>query len=288
MPVPVRTRALALVFFTLAGCPKNDSGNAAPSGSAAPPPPPPTSSVAAGPSASSDAASDDPLAALSTGPVVREQLDVPVDGGTEKWRLEWTKPPVPDCVDAPEFETCPCAGFAFGEKGYLDLVRSPPSAAEQRFPLSTLFDGTYARVRRWPVTKADSGKKPDFADLAVRPIETVMKLGDYDHDGRATEFVLIVGSQPCGHTQAVVVGISKTSPALHVFTSVEKPGAPVVLEHPGDWEKVRAAKGAVDIVQVACGDHAADTETSLRITADGSLHVQENTRSCAGKPQPHP
>jgi hypothetical protein len=275
--------SFALLFFAAAGCQKGDSAGAAPSAGAPPVTPPAASSVATAPSAS--AASDDPLAALSTGPVVREQIDVPIDRATEKWRLEWTKPPVPDCVEPPDFETCPCAAFAFGEKGYLDLVRTRAAGSEERLPLSALFDGMLGRIRRWPVTKADTGKKPDLADLAVRPIETVIKLGDYDHDGRATELVLVVGSQPCGHAQSVVVGISKSNPALHVFSSADKPGTPLVLEHASDWEKIRA-KPAVDLVEVPCGDHGADTETSLHVTADGTLHAQETTKKCPAARQP--
>jgi hypothetical protein len=275
-----------LIFFAAVGCQKGDSGGVAPEAAA----PPAASTVASAPianggSSPSSASSDDPLAALSTGPVVREQIDVPIDGSTEKWRLEWTKPPVPDCVDASDFETCPCAAFAFGEKGYLDLVRTRTAGPEERLPLSTLFDGNSAHLRRWPVTKADTGKKPDLADLAVRPIETVMKLGDYDHDGRASEFVLVVGSQPCGHAQSVVVGVSKSNQALHVFSSADAPGTPLVLEHASDWEKVRA-KPAVDLVQVSCGDHGADTETSLHVTADGSIHVQTTSKKCAPARQP--
>jgi len=273
------SRTAALILLALVGCDRSDSqARPTPSATVAP-----GTSSAATPtmttaSASASATSDDPLAALSTGPVIREEASVTVDGVTEKWRLEWTRTPTPDCIDPATFATCPCAAFAFGEKGDLDLVRARPGAVEERLHLTPLFDGG-ARLRRWPVTRADTGKKPDVADLVSRPIETVMKIGDYDHDGRATEMVLVVGSEPCGHQPGVVVGISRSNPTLHAFASNDKPGAPLVLQHPEDWEKVRA-KPAVDLVEIACGDHGADSATSLHVTADGDLHATESTKKC--------
>jgi hypothetical protein len=107
-----------------------------------------------------------------------------------------------------------------------------------------------------------------------------MKLGDYDHDGRATELVLAIESEPCGHEPSVVVGISRSNPSLHVFVSADKPATPLVLQRPEDWEKVRA-KAALDLVQLACGDHGNEVSSTLHITADGALHTSETTKKCA-------
>jgi len=241
-------------------------------------PAPPASSAAPVASASAPAPVD-PFAALGAGPILREEKSVVVDGVTEKWRLEWTKPPVPYCMDQAMWETCACTGFAFGEKGDLDLVRTRPGAADERLHLGPLFEDHDARLRRWSPGKTDSGKQPSMAELSMRPIASVMKVGDYDHDGRATEMVLQVGTSACGHTPSLLVGISKASPKLHAFASTDKPGEPLTLDHPEDWEKLKL-KPTIDVVQLACGDHGAEEETSLHLVADGELHAKETTKKC--------
>ncbi len=247
-----------------------------------------SASVAASatPSATATASVADPLAAITAGgPSLREEAEVTVDGVKEKWRLEWTSTPSPSCVDEKEVGslgsgsvTCSCAGFAFGEKGDLDLVRAQPGKAEERMHLGPLFDGGKARLQRWPVGNW-AKTPPSLADLAMRPLARVMKIADYDHDGRATEFVLQVDANACGHTPSVVVGISKNKPSLHAFATTDKPSEPLKLDRRSDWDKL-AAKSPVSIVEVACGDHGADTETSLDLSADGELHAKEKTRKC--------
>ena len=85
----VRRLALAPFAFLFWAC---DKSNDAPQLASAPTPA--ASSVAPVPSVAPSGAPD-PFAALGAGPILREQKDVVVDGVTEKWRLEWTKPPVP-------------------------------------------------------------------------------------------------------------------------------------------------------------------------------------------------
>jgi hypothetical protein len=264
----VRSPRIAIVILAL-GC---DKSNDAPQITSTPPPP--ASSPAPVASAPPPV---DPFA--NTGPVMREQKDVVVDGVTEKWRLEWTKPPVPNCTEQALWETCACAGFAFGEKGDLDLVRSRPGTPDERLHLGPLFDDHDARLRRWATSKADSGKQPNIADLSMRPLAPVMKIADYDHDARATEMVLQVGASACGHTPTLLVGISKSNPKLHAFASTDKPSEPLTLDHPDDWEKLRQ-KPTVDLVQLACGDHGAEEETSVHLVADGELHAKETTKKC--------
>lgn len=273
---PDRVRTLFLAGFAIALACNKSSDATAPADAA----PPEASAPAASSAAPTASVKDDPLGAIlaNEGPVLREEKDVVVDGVTEKWRLEWKKAPVPDCVSA-DFETCACAGFAFGEKGDLDLVRSRPGQPEDRMALGPLFDAKDARVRRWAPNKGDSGKKPDIASLVMRPVESVMKLGDYDHDGRATELVLQVEASACGHSPSVVVGISKSNPKLHAFATVEKPKEPVTLERPSDWEQLKAKPNVV-LTTIACGDHGADQETAMQITADGELHVKTLTKPC--------
>lgn len=280
MDAGVKTLALAVLATLVVACDKSNDATATPT---APSTAPAATSAPVAIADASPPANDDPLGALlgSGGPVIREEKDVVVDGVTEKWRLEWAKPPVPDCV-SDTWSTCACAGWAFGEKGDLDLVRAHPGAADEHMRLDPLFADQDSHLRRWKTTKADEGKKPNIADLAMRPVDGIMKFGDYDHDGRATEFVLVVGSTACGHTPSIVVGISKTDPKLHAFAVKPIPGKasePVTLDHPADWEKLKA-KPSIDVVQVACGDHGADQEESLSITADGELHVKTTTKKC--------
>lgn len=276
------TKRLCLAVLVLAACDKGEAPK--PAASAAP-----SASASALASASASASASgpiDPLAALASGPSLREEIEVTVDGVKEKWRLEWTSPPTPDCVTEAEVGdlavssavACPCAGFAFGEKGDLDLVRTQPGKPEERMHLGPLFDGGKARLQRWSVGSWNK-KPPSMVELSMRPLARVMKLADYDHDGRATELVLQIGAGPCGHTPTVVVGISKSKPTLHAFTTSDKPTEPLKLDRRSDWDKL-AAKSPVSLVEVACGDHGAETESTLDLSADGELHAKEKIRKC--------
>ena len=97
-----------------------------------------------------------------------------------------------------------------------------------------------------------------------RPVTRVMAFGDYDHDGRATEFLLEVGTLPCGKRQSVLVGVSAVDSSLHVFTSVAHPERPLVLG-PYLWERLRRSGGRAEGVEWPCGDHGADTQTEVRL-----------------------
>ena len=227
------------------------------------------------------------------GASVREEKTVVVDGVKERWRLEWigaTKEVCPpDDAQMDGWGTCPCNGFEFAEEGQLDLVRNRPGAAVERLPLTPLFVNTEwvggkAVLRRYPLRKGDGpdSENEDFAArVRARPLAPVMNLADYDHDGRATEFVLQVGAGPCGHRQSVVVGIQRREPRLHAFTAVEDSGQPLVLEHPDQWEKVRAAQADVELKLFGCGDHGSDEESAVRIRfgTDG-LHVKRIQKNC--------
>jgi len=264
-----RSTPVWLVLLASAGCHDNAASEKASAAASA--------TVSATVSASAPAPVD-PLAALAAGPSLREETELTVDGVKEKWRLEWTSPPVPDCVDD-AFASCACAGFAYGEKGDLDLVRARPEQPEERLHLGSLFEGGKARLMRWSVGAKPPAKPASLAELSMHPLARIMKLADYDHDGRATEFVLQVGAVTCGHTPSIVVGISKSKPTLHAFASSDKPGEPLRLDRRADWDKV-AAKSPVTIVESACGDHGADTERSIELSADGELHAKDKTRKC--------
>jgi hypothetical protein len=254
------------------------------------PPAPTSSEPSASPSASASpsvvSVVDAAVAAPPSSPspsqaILREEKQVVVDGVTETWRLEWIRPPLPACMDS-TWETCACAGFSFGEKGDLDLVRVRPGAHDERLHLSPLFDDGDARLPRWVVTPEDrssAAKKPSVADIQKRELVPVMKLADYDHDGRATEFVLQVAAYACGHTPSILVGITKTR-GLHAFPAGDKPNEPLTLDSVADWEKVKT-KLPLTLAAIKCGDHGATEETSIQVVkTDAGLRSTEAKRPC--------
>lgn len=212
--------------------------------------------------------------------IVREQATVHRGAIAEDWRLEWRTPPKDACVPETAMDiTCPCVGFSYGQRGILDLVRHRRDAGDERLPLTPFFqygetpiyseiphDSTEAVLQRWPVFGADfSVDDRDELGRRVRKREAVstLRLGDYDHDGQATEFVLQVGTLPCGKRESVLVGISAAHPALHAFSSIAHPDQPLVLEAT-IWEAL-LKPDTVTAVEWACGDHGGDTQTEVRI-----------------------
>ena len=290
-PLHATVAVAALLLFACEACENKPSGGSAtPAGStsgAAQDAAPATSASSNAATPSAAIADKDPLAALSSGPIFRDDEDLTLDGVKETWRLEWTKPPVPNCMSADTAFNCPCAGFAFGEKGSMDLVRVVPGKKDERMNLDPLFADQDTELQRWAVTKsdvdralaADGGGALDLVGISMRPITSVIKFADYDHDGRASEFLLQVNAMPCGHTQTIVVGVSKSNPKLHAFATAEKPTEPLTLDHASDWEKVRQ-KPSVDITQIACGDHGATEATIVHVKADGDLHATTETKKC--------
>ncbi|HWR01565.1 MAG TPA: hypothetical protein VN371_06840 [Chlorobaculum sp.] len=215
--------------------------------------------------------------AVSSGAVVRERQKVMVGSQSEEWRLEWRKAPVANCDPAgDDWYTCPYDGFAFGEEGELDLVRHVSGRPDERMHLTPLFklgfDGeAVARLPKWPVLKGDIERKdsPGFSKIVQsRPIVKIMNVADYDHDGRATEFLLQVGAGPCGHRQTVVVGVSRTNPKLHVFGTVAHPDVPLVLERPDAWKQFLRSKGTTTVVSWPCGDHGSEEEGDVELVAE--------------------
>lgn len=203
---------------------------------------------------------------------VREQREVVIHGLREQWRLEWKGPAKPYC-GANELSmaiTCPCEGFAYGESGDLYLVRARDGREIERLHLTPLFEenGT-AVVQRWSKDdRADfrSSDKEDISEMvSKRPIVQVMHLEDYDHDGNKSEFYLQTESAPCGKSVGVVVGLSTNNPRLHVFGTVANPSKPLYMQR-REWQALRdASSNAVDVLDWACGDHGADTQTELQL-----------------------
>lgn len=214
--------------------------------------------------------------------ITREEATVTVAGVTERWRLEWRKPPTPECMDD-SWYTCPCNGIEFGEEGELDLVRERDGAPTERLALDALYMNHTAALPRWQKQPTD-GKNlavvPTPVALRTRPLVRVMTFADYDHDGQATEFVLRVGYEACGHSPALVVGVTSQNPKLHAFTTVETPSEPLLLENAAQWERVKRALPA-SLEKVACGDHGSTVARATRITRDGAgLHAATTETRC--------
>lgn len=224
-------------------------------------------------------------------PVVREEREIIVNGLKEQWRLEWLNSPQAACSpDEPDWMTCPCMGFAFGERGALALVRTHGSG-EERLPFDSLFSAGYdtpgspgeAVLRRWDVRSDDmeQSDSPGFASrVQKRPLAKIMQFGDFDHDGRATEFIVQIGTLPCGRQMSVAVGISRDKPYLHVLTTVDHPDRPLVLER-RHWMTLLKAKKPVRVVDWPCGDHGSETEGELELRADSDgIHVKRFEYTC--------
>jgi hypothetical protein len=206
--------------------------------------------------------------------VLREERTVVVDGKQETWRLVWRSPPKLDCVDD-SYWGCPCLGFAFGEAGRLELVRLRAGEPAEHLDLGR------QSLRRWNPTKAEASAfgdpPPPLEELQRRPVVKIMNIADYDHDGRATEFVLQTAAGPCFHTYAVLVGLERANDKLHVFHDAEGD----ITISPGEWEKVRVSLPR-SFVGVPCGDHGATEEARTRVWRDtNGLRTATTTRKCA-------
>jgi len=231
--------------------------------------------------------------AKDSAPIVREEQKIMVNGVEELWRLEWANTPSPVCSpDEPDiWSTCPCAGFAFGERGDLVLVRQRAGQEPERLSLTSLFTGELdgpadageAVLRRWDVDEKDlkESQAPGFAArVRARPAARIMNFQDYDHDGKAAEFAFQVGTLPCGKKMSVVIGISGKIPRLHVFGSVEHPDKPLILQA-SHWEALLKAKAPIKVVDWACGDHGSHIETELELSADGTgIHATRTEYRC--------
>lgn len=228
-------------------------------------------------------------ATRTTAPVpswsAREERAVSVGGLTETWRLAWQSQPTVECRDYPT--TCPCANLTVAERGVLDLVRLRGGVEVERFALTPFAGfglgspfGESFLLRRWVVPEGFQGESVDDAMLARLPTADVMNLADYDRDGRATEFVLQVGTGSCGHAAAILVGVSPTLTTLHAFGTEDHPDRPLVLREPADWETLRS-RTVVESALDECGDHGSEQADIVRVVAqDGAPHASRTRYAC--------
>jgi len=217
--------------------------------------------------------------AAATSERVREQQAVTVDGAAETWRLIWVGRTRQMCRPS-EIEiaiTCPCSGWAYGEAGHLALVRSRAGLEVERLPLGPYF-GDYdypgndvadgeAYLQRWPLHD-DDREGDSAASIMRRPQVRAMRFADYDHDGHATEFLLQVGTLPCGKLQFVALGVSVDNPRLHALGSAAHPDKPLVMPAQA-WAALVQSALPAPVETWACGDHGSERRTDLVLSANG-------------------
>ncbi|HEV8322297.1 MAG TPA: hypothetical protein VG389_11825 [Myxococcota bacterium] len=106
-----------------------------------------------------------------------------------------------------------------------------------------------------------------------------MKLGDYDRDGSASEFVLRIGSEACRST-SVIVGVSRLQPELHVFTTEERPDSPLIVA-PEYWDTLLRSGGKTTVEEMLCGDHGSMEQSEIELKAkEGALHAERKRYKC--------
>lgn len=216
---------------------------------------------------------------------------VTVSGVAETWALVWTGRTRQMCRPA-EIEmaiTCSCSGWAYAETGQLALVRIRGGREVERLSLGRYF-GDYdypagdvadgeAYLQRWPLS--DNDREGDSAAVIMRrPQVQAMRFADYDHDGHATEFLMQVGTLPCGKRQFVALGVSSANPRLHALGSAAHPDKPLVLPAQAWAALERSAQpGVVDTWQ--CGDHGSERHTDVVLaTEPGRIRVLARSFSC--------
>jgi hypothetical protein len=225
----------------------------------------------------------------SGGGELREEAPVSFGGSNEVWRLEWMDKPKEACAPRNEESgTCPCAGFAYAEYGRADLVRIQGGKEIDRFHLMPLFeseelpvDGAAAVIQRWPIDRGDfSETPPSGASIRKRPPVKLMDIADYNHDGWASEFVLQIGTSPCAHKQAVLVGVTPDKPVLHVYGTLKSPEKPLVLE-PEAWVLLKNNRHDVRYVSIKCGDHGSDEQTEIILSSEkNGIRAFQETFEC--------
>ncbi len=201
----------------------------------------------------------------ATAPDIRESRTVMVDGVAETWRVRFETPSRAP-ADIPEGEeSCPSRFEARFDRGRAVLERVRDGVVIDRYTnpcrrIDGAECGTELLIPWHVEAPAGSHLSPEASDRL--PWVTFLDVGDYDHDGRATEIAVDVGHLVCGHSVSYVIGITREHPRLHALTWSD--GERMVSESGRlGWEAVRAnARGRA--VTWGCGDHGSTAEESVR------------------------
>jgi hypothetical protein len=244
-------------------------------------------------------------------PLVREERFVVVSGVRELWQLAWATKPKSLCApeNIEDAISCPCAGFAYGEQGRLLLIRWRNGKKIEQMDLGHVFDLVQgqdqdamspppsddapgiAALQRWPLYDSDF-QRSGLADAAIvkeirkRPQTQVMQFVDYNRDGMVTKFILQVGTEPCGKTDFVAIGLTADEPHLHVLGSSVFSGRPLILSL-GEWRALSNGPGKHVVQTDACGDHGSETYADAIVSAsNGKIHVIDRFFQCTSDDKP--
>ena len=203
-------------------------------------------------------------------PDVAEEHRVTVDGVDEVWRVRFTQPPA---APAPVREEADCAEWYFRgfdpRRAVIERVRDGVVVERFEDPAAGVaVEGQLPPISRELLIPArvrlPAGQRaPTLAQSERLPRPTILSVGDYDHDGRAVEFVLDLGPFICGNSLSGVVGLSRDRPRLHLLEWASPARARMILLGAGDWDEVRAEPSG-DMVIWRCGNHGYDGEERLR------------------------
>jgi hypothetical protein len=121
---------------------------------------------------------------------------------------------------------------------------------------------------------------PDEVFMAITCPCAGYAYADYDRDGNATEFLLQVGTLPCGKLQFSAIGVSANEPHLHALTTAGKPDVPLIMPV-NAWEALLKSSRPQTVTTWPCGDHDSDTRNDLVVSArNGEIRVKSLTLSC--------
>ncbi len=202
-----------------------------------------------------------------TAPDVREWRAVMVDGVEEIWRVRFVTPSrAPEPIPEGEW-TCPDGFYARFDQGRAVLERLRGATVIDRFhnPCEVLGEDHGCSTELlipWHVDPSSRDRPLPAATVARLPWITFLDLADYDHDGRATEIAIDVGHLVCGHSNSVVVGITRDNARLHVLQWANEGRMALTSGHRA-WDEVRARPRG-EMVTWGCGDHGSDGEERLR------------------------
>jgi len=225
-----------------------------------------------------------------TAPDVREWRAVVVDGVEEIWRVRFVTPSrAPAAIPEGEW-TCPDGFYARFDRGRAVLERLRDGVVIDRFhtPCEVLGEDHGCSTELlipWHIDPSVHDRPVPGSTVERLPWITFLDLADYDHDGRATEVAIDVGHLVCGHSNSVVVGITRDNARLHVlhWANGERMALP---RGSWAWDEVRA-RSRGEMVTWGCGDHGYDGEERLRWWPSGG-RLDAETRDVPMDAECHP